>query len=263
MTHLFNDDIMVMNWRNNMEIIDKNHLDSVTQDTNSKNKKAVDCSNTMLQFFYLKKNIFYYIKKWFTLHELALWIKSIDTYLKKKHMHVTQKYEKGDIVLVELGSNIGGDLSYQHPCVVIQNQYDKVFVVPCSSSKVSKAYNKKTGKLHDEYIIAETTDGFSKKTAIITNNAKWISKASIIKKYANQVDPELFKEIYSKTFSQAFKEKKSQIDNLEKIKENLTNDKKSLEEKYDTIQSDYDKIQKELEDARCLIKELESKVEEV
>lgn len=242
-----------------MENINLNHLSSITKDSENKNRNAIDCPITMLQFFYLKKNIFYYIKKWFTLHELALWIKSFDTYLKKKRINSNHKYNKRDIVLVELGSNIGGDLSYQHPCVVIQNQYDKVFVVPCSSSKVSKAYDN-SGKLHSEYVIAETSDGFHKKTAIITNNAKWISKASIVKKYPYQVNPELFKEIYNTTFSQAFWEKKNQLDNLEKIKENLILEKQALEDEIIKLKSNHEEIQKKLDSAIKYIKELDPKI---
>jgi len=203
-----------------MEQINLAYLESIRQDRQNKTIDCKDCSETMLQYFYTIHNLFKFIKNTFKNFELALWIKSNEVFIKRKNTFHSNDYSIRDIVWVDFGSNVGGELSYEHPCIIVKNEFDKVFVIPCSSSKLSKAYDR-TGNLYPEFMIGKRTDGFSKNTAIILNNAKWISKSRILKKHNQRVSKTLYNDIYNKLFAMIFEPKARLLD--------IT--KKSLKEK--------------------------------
>jgi mRNA-degrading endonuclease toxin of MazEF toxin-antitoxin module len=195
----------------------------------------------MLQFVYSKSNLFKYIKDCFKKYELALWIKSNEFYIKRKGTFHSNQYYSRDIIWVDLGSNIGNELSYEHPCIVIKNDYEKVFVVPCSSSKLKNIYNKK-GDLFPEYMLGDVTDGFTSQTTIILNNAKWISKSRILKKHNKQMSKVLFDKMYEKVFGMIFESRQYTITKLnERIKE-LEEQINKLKEDNEKLKVDNDKI---------------------
>ncbi len=191
-----------------MEEINHQMLEQLKDNHELKNVDCYKNQELMVQFFYHKNNIFKFIKERFDVYQLALWIKSREFYIKRKETNYEHAYKPRDIVLIDFGDNMKSELSYKHPCVVIRNDTYNIFVVPCSSSKIKKAINKKTGKEYNEYIIGYETDGFSKPTVLILNSARWVSKSRIIErkddKIPKQVTPDFFKKLYDKLFSFIF-----------------------------------------------------------
>ena len=100
-------------------------------------------------------------------------------------------YSKREIVFVELGANIGNELSYEHFCVVLESYKDKIFVVPCSSSKITKVYDKQSNLLKEYIIGKKDMDGFTKDTVLILNEAKWINKSRVLMFTKKKISQEL------------------------------------------------------------------------
>jgi len=129
------------------------------------------------------------------------------TYISRKNKFYINTYKKGDVLWVDLGMNIGSELSYEHPCIVLENRRGEVFIVPCSSSRISKTNNKKTGKIYEEYIIGEISDGFQKRTVLLLNNSKWVSKSRVLKNLNVTLDKTFITKVYDTTFTYLFKDK--------------------------------------------------------
>lgn len=209
-----------------------------------KRNKLHENKSLLGQFLLLQNNLFKFIKN-FSCYEFCLWLKYKTLYIDRKSTFSTQKYKKGDLIYVELGANIANELSYIHPCVVLENKQQDLFVIPCSSSKLSKAYDK-NGNLFPEYLVGEPSDGFYRKTVLILNNVKWISKTRVVKNMGT-INAPFLKKIFEETFTfnypmQSFilnKLDKKNKENEEKIKE-LT---KIIEEKDKIINQQISEIE--------------------
>lgn len=175
-----------------MEPINHSLLKRIKGIKNAKSTKARTSDEAMLQFFYSKKNLFYLVRDGMSLFELGLWIKSITNYVDRKNRSsIEYDTQKKEAVLIDYGMNVGDDVSYEHPGVVIAKKHNSVFVVPCSTGKLKGAYEA-NGSVKSGYLIGNVADGFSKKTALVLYNAKWISKHSIIKNDGNMVTKVFF-----------------------------------------------------------------------
>ncbi|GAB6106844.1 hypothetical protein [Fusibacter bizertensis] len=177
------------------ERINENHLNLIAQDKDSKAKSSVDCDITMLQLFYTKKNIFYHIKEKMKLYELSLWLKAMKNYLDRKTDYHSVLYaQKRSIMYIDFGFGIGNELAYEHPCIVIDFQYDNMFVVPCSTGQLKRAKND-DGTTKDGYMITDGTNGFTRETALILHGSRWVSKRRIVRDTRKKVTNAFFNEL--------------------------------------------------------------------
>ena len=71
---------------------------------------------------------------------------------------------------------------------------------PCSSSKITKVYDKQSNLLKEYIIGKKDIDGFTKDTVLILNEAKWINKSRVLMFTKKKISQELYKEMYEKTF---------------------------------------------------------------
>ena len=134
-----------------MEKIKLTDLIINTKKNTNKNIKCEDSSETMFEFFKIQHNTFKQVKSDFSLHELSSWVTSKFNYLKqKKHKQNTFTYKKRQILLVDFGTNIRGEIAYNHPCVVLNSTKNKIFVAPCSSSRIKKVNNPLTGTIYPQ-----------------------------------------------------------------------------------------------------------------
>lgn len=81
---------------------------------------------------------------------LAYWLEDYIKYLKMEENfkpNMLKRYERGDIIKVNLGFNVGSEEGGLHYCVVIDNQNERnspvITVIPLSSKKNSKIVNGK------------------------------------------------------------------------------------------------------------------------
>lgn len=229
-----------------MEDIDHSLLKLLKSDFNNKKIKSKDNHKAMLQFFYSQNNIFKFIQK-FDVYELALWIKSRVNYIDRKNICSTNNYPEKSILFVDFGNNYFSELSYEHTCVVLKEGNQKIFVVPCSSSLFGKTTSKKTGLMYPHYIEVLSDDGeFSKNTALILNDAKWVSKNRVISNTGKKVNSKLFKEILDKTLSITFESKYKELINLEKIKIRQENDIEQIRKELKTKDELIEKLKNDL-----------------
>ena len=124
-------------------------------------------------------------------YQTGLFIKSMDDWIDRKendHQPLDTKIKTvsvGDIYMVDWNLSYSPELSYEHPCVVIEKLDDFLFVLPVSGQKqyLEIGYNPSENKDGDKnYRIVDVGDGFRKRCVIHLNQAKVISQTRILYK---------------------------------------------------------------------------------
>lgn len=122
-------------------------------------------------------------------YQTGLFIKSMDNWMDRHnidHQPLDKKITTisiGDIFMVDWNLSYSPELSYEHPCVVIEKIEDFLFVLPVSGQKqyIEIGYHpidQVDG--NKNYRIVDVTDGFNKRCVIHINQAKVISKTRIL-----------------------------------------------------------------------------------
>ncbi|WP_026887961.1 type II toxin-antitoxin system PemK/MazF family toxin [Clostridium beijerinckii] len=191
-------------------------------------------------------NSFDYINTQFNIHESCLWVESKANLLSNKGQVNTTKYNAREILLVDLGADTyGHEFSYEHPCIVIKNEYKRVFVVPCTSQP---ARRNSSGQVYPDFLEGYATDGFAKTTTILLKEAKYIDKTRI-KRSLGKVKQPLYDTIYNKVFESLFESKSFRIKKLEQTKSDkieeikkISEEKEHLQEQLNIITEQYNKL---------------------
>ena len=127
-------------------------------------------------------------------YQTGLFIKSMNDWLDrydKSHKPLDGKIgeiNNGDIFMVDWNLSYAPELSYEHPCVVIEKIGDFLFVLPVSGQKqyLEIGYHPTENKSGDKnYRIVNVSDGFNKRCTIHINQAKVISQTRILYKMGN------------------------------------------------------------------------------
>lgn len=133
-------------------------------------------------------------------YQTGLFIKSMNDWLDRYDQHHKPLDAKigdinvGDIFMVDWNLSYTPELSYEHPCVVIEKVGDFLFVLLVSGQKqyIEMGYHPTKNKLGDKnYRIVDTSDGFNKQCVIHINQAKVISQTRILYKMGNLTTNEL------------------------------------------------------------------------
>lgn len=159
-----------------------------------------------------------------TWNETAQCIRANDHLHNKKGKKNTTTYGIKSIVNIELGIK-GNELSFRHPCLIMFDKGNRLFVVPCTSGQAPK--NEKNEILwgHKEVNIE---DGFAHLSTLLLNEACFVDKTRVISKLGKANDT-CYKQIYEDLFELLFETKSYNTKRLEKII-------KKLEEEKDTLQ---------------------------
>lgn len=227
-----------------MELIDVSKLVSNTKDNSNKQIQCFTSSEGMFEFFKLQNNFFKHTKSNLSLYDLSSWIISKNRFLLQQKSINNKRYKRGQIIYIDFGINYNGEISYNHPGVVLSETYSKVLIVPCSSSRIRKAYDAKN-KLFPEYLIGEPTDGFTKKTVLLLDDVRWVSKSRILKDFP-PISSNLFKNIQDKFLELSANVFLKKITTLENLKNS-----NSLE---------IEELKKQLEKKDLEIEELKEKI---
>lgn len=204
----------------------------------TKNNKKI--SKELLASLYNRHNFFNNNCK---AYETSLWIESNENLIRQKGKKNTRKYYPKQIVLVDLGiDTFGHEFSYEHPCIIIYNNYDKAFIVPCTSQS---ARRDKNNNLYNDQLEGYKSNGFAKTTTILIKEARFIDKTRI-KSVVGTVDNELYNKVYNNVFKTIFESKDYQlrklIDNYRLKNEQLENikkEKETLEKKLNILNQRY------------------------
>jgi hypothetical protein len=161
--------------------IDYKKLASIATNPTSRSTIAKDTSEVLASYLQILSNLIYAAER-LSESEMAMIISSLNRWVTRKDISVSQSYKVGKIVQMEWGNNFSPELSYKHPAVIIEEWTNIVLVIPTTSTptKVAAAYHpidNPTGKWY--YRKVGITEGFAHDCALILNNAKIMSKARI------------------------------------------------------------------------------------
>lgn len=132
-------------------------------------------------------------------YSMAQWLVHVDRWIDDIGKEVRTKYERGDIVFIELGAmNFGYEASYEHPAIVIANAYNTVLIAPCSS--------KSFGRGHRDVIDLPKTaaTGLSEDTGVGVGGIRWISKNRILNRSGNVTNPIILDKIEAYLLNQLY-----------------------------------------------------------
>ena len=124
-----------------------------------------------------------------TEYETGLFIQSFDKWLDRKDVinrsENDLKIEVGDICMIDWNINYNPELSYVHPCVIIEDINNMILVAPVSGQqeKIDIAYHPEDNPDGDKnYRKVKVCDGFLKESVLFISEMKVISKSRIINK---------------------------------------------------------------------------------
>ena len=223
-----------------MEKINLTNLVANTKKNTNKTIPGFSSSEDMFEFFKVQNNTFKFIKN-LSLYDLSSWVISKHSFLNKaKSKKNYISYKRGTIVLADFGVNFNSEISYNHPGVVLNQTSDKVLVAPCSTGRLRKAFKDPNdpATIYPQYLIGEKTHGFTKKTVILLDDVRWISKNRILNSF-NIVDSNLFKKIqdsflnifadfYTKKIETLTQLKDSQLQEIENLKLKIEENEKII-----------------------------------
>ena len=227
-------------------------LDSVKADPLAKTKKPVEYPELLFESHLALGRFFEYVLTRTTAYNLANWVWSWNNYVTLKGQHGFAPYQPRDIIDVDLGgTSYGDEFILRHPCVVICECKNKVFVVPCSSSP--KQGRDKSGNLYPESVIIQGGAGleFSKPTVALPYQSRFIDKTRILNK-TGILNQAKFDEIRNILFTHMFADKQSLINDAENLKRDLESKSKEAED-----------LQRDLENANSTKSDLEQQLQKM
>ena len=214
--------------------IDKNIIKTILRNSNTKNEKCTKHHSLILQLIYTLTYFYNFTEQNTKAYELALWIRSKVNQINNKGKINTTYYKPKQILYVDLGNNTYGfEFSYYHPCVVIYNEYNKIFIVPCSSKKGRRDKN---GNLYPEYLEGNKQDGFSKKTTLRLNEAKFIDKTRVLDTLGSVKDS-FYDKLYNKLFQLLFESKNYSLEKIQRKQNKLEKQNQFLKQKIRNLKS--------------------------
>ncbi len=117
-------------------------------------------------------------------YQMTYWLHHVDRWIAHKAGTIKTKYQRGEILFVEFGAmNFGFEPSFEHPAVVLSNNFNTILVAPGSSQTYSKRY--------DNIISVPTTDmrGLDKNTGFDAGAIRWISKDRVLDRLGHITAP--------------------------------------------------------------------------
>lgn len=200
--------------------INNSVLSSIIADPNNKKLSCHQHKELIQEFSCSLTNYFNFFATECSEYEVAQLISANQHLLSNKSGNNIINYTNRQVVMVELGAHCSS-LSYKHPCIVINEVNDKVFVVPCTSGPA--AINSLTGILYDGYMEGDIDDGFAHLTTLLLKESKFIDKSQIL--YAikepskpvklKKVTNDFFKKINDALFNILFEGKEYKMKKLE------------------------------------------------
>lgn len=171
----------------------------------------------------------------------------------------------GDIFMVDWNLSYSPELSYEHPCVVIEEIGDFIFVLPVSGQKAYLEIGHHPidqNKGDRNYRIVDVADGFNKRCVIHINQAKVISQTRILYKIGIlstdsngrcQLLDEIKAEMLHKYFPKEYNKLLEENSEYRKTIEYLSIQRKANQSRADKYRNENDKLKKELEKLKSIV----------
>ncbi len=225
--------------------INNTFLRIISTKEENKDKYAIDESVLLSSYLYTISNLAEFAKE-MKVNELALFINSINDWIKNKTQASTRQIKVGDIIEIECGLNYSGEISYRHWCVIIESMDKTVLCIPTTSRKeyIAKSSEKENGIWY--YKLVGTNEGFNHDCVLMLNNMKSVSKKRLKTQHGNILETQTGKEIFRDSKKQILQhyfareclefekingELKDEINDLKKANKELKNKIDSLYKK--------------------------------
>lgn len=203
-------------------------------------------------------------------YQTGLFVKSISDWLDRKDDNrpldgSIKNISPGDIYMVDWNIGYSPELSYEHPCVVIEVLDDFIFTLPVSGQKayINIGYHPQRNKEGDRnYRLVDVDDGFNKECVIHMNQAKTISKTRILYKMGtlsldengksllfNEIKFELINKYFSNEYNSILEE-----NNIYKKKlEYLSEQRKRNQSRADKLRNENTRLQDKISELESIL----------
>ena len=223
-----------------------------------KNAKAYDNNVVSHSFLGILSKIINRFEN-YSEYEVGLFVKSLDKWLDKKDIVNTPEnsieINVGDICMIDWNMNYTPELSYIHPCIVIEDINNMISVLPVSSSHYEEAYHPTDNPDGNKYYRrVDICDGFQKECTVYLDGMKVISKSRIIRKLGSlscdlKDEIGLYREIRRNLLQIYFPYEISIINNTIDIKEEkiilLDKNRRFQQSRADKYRNENNKLKKE------------------
>lgn len=145
--------------------------------------------------------------------EIASILLSMKRWIGTKGKVNRVNFKRADIVEIDLGLGYGFEMSYLHPCIILQDSSAGFcFVAPCSTGKF--------GKVNKYIINGYINDGFKSNTGVLIDSIRCISKTRINKK-VGEVSLEFYDKLNIEIVKEYFQKQNLEVRNLKRDYERL------------------------------------------
>lgn len=244
------------------QYIDRSKVRSMTADRLLKNKSTNSntelCSELNTYFKVVKPHL-----EASTTEKTANWLLQHDLWLQNENRLLTSSfynYGRGDIVFsVDMGtSNMGTEIRYPHPCVVIHdNREDWLIVAPITGAQFDRFGNPIIHQPYDVFVQVTPTNQilkgeftFSKPSVIQLDQIQRISKHRIINRKSLKLRTDLLNQVDNFINQYYAPSKYRLIDDLKKKLQESENKNKVLSSDLVSKEHEIHKLNKELDDYR-------------
>lgn len=240
-----------------MRPINKAVLERILKDNANKRTPCTSDPELLRQFINSNDNFFNYSWDNTKAYEVSLWVSSNENLIACKNKTSNYRYKSKQILLVDLGPNtFGWEFSYEHPCIVLYNEYNRLFVVPCSSQPIR---HDKYGNICPENMEAKISDGFKKNTTVMLNEAKFIDKTRV-KSIIGNVGNTFFTELNNRMFKMLFLGKNNLIEALRRDETALKAANDSLTTIAETKEQQLEQLKEDLMTQREIVARLQEQI---
>lgn len=209
-------------------------------------------------------------------YQSGLFIRSIDGWLDRKdddNQPLDRRIKDinvGDIYMVDWNLTYSPELSYEHPCVIIEKVGDFLLALPVSGQRqyLEIGYHPIERNEGDKrYRIVDETDGFNKRCVIHVTQAKSISSTRILYKMGNlttnengicELLNELKEEILNTYFPIEYNKLLEERNFYEKRSEVLEKSRREYQSRADKLKHENDILQGKIEELQSVIDKYKS-----
>lgn len=193
-------------------------------------------------------------RQW-TLEDGIRWMMGFANYVNEKNSnfkckYAKHKFQKGDIILVDLFGHFGSELTYDHPAIVISDEFNGCIVAPISSTTFEDRVATHIDLPKNQPDLGKLKNN----CAIKLEQLRYISKKRILQKFnrvsnnekLKEIDETLMQHLAGFTYTKLMANEQQLRSTLETTlaeKEILENELKQLKERYASLEKQYQLLQ--------------------
>ena len=171
------------------------HFDKTINKKPADGQRTIDEPSLVVELLNRYKKLDDSYRHW-SLEDGIRWMMGFANYVNEKNSHFKCRYEKhkfnkGDIILVDLFGHFGSELTYDHPAIVLNDEFNGCIIAPISST----AFNDSVKTHVDLPKQISDMGNLKNNCAIKLEQIRYVSKKRILKKFNRVSNNDKLKEI--------------------------------------------------------------------